>query len=241
MKKLAVLLAAVMAYGTTAFGCWYKFYNYQDYIYAINNREVHTQQVIVTDKSQNKVQYTVKNNMVVDFPISVSVKLVSNDEVVLSDENGNQVTVPNELPNNVKKEIISCALQYRVLPNGNWVTVQKYETASGTIPNSYPPNFYFGRNNIFPKCKKGDVIMIRLYVTDGIWQSGDPASMCADKLVPIENPVANITQESGKCMSLNGSYTFNLEDGARDYNLGGNWAPNLVTTVIWSGKTRAVK
>ena len=65
--------------------------------------------------------------------------------------------------------------------------------------------------------------------------------MCADKLVPIENPVANITEESGKCMSLNGSYTFNLEDGARDYNLGGNWAPNLVTTVIWSGKTRAVK
>ena len=61
--------------------------------------------------------------MVVDFPISVSVKLVSNDEVVLSDENGNKVTVPNELPNNVKKEIISCALQYRVLPNGNWVTV----------------------------------------------------------------------------------------------------------------------
>ena len=42
MKKLAVLLAAVIAYGTTAFGCWYKFYNYEDYIYSINNREVHT-------------------------------------------------------------------------------------------------------------------------------------------------------------------------------------------------------
>lgn len=231
MKKLAVLLAAVIAYGTTAFGCWYKFYNYEDYIYSINNREVHTQQVIVTDKLQNKVQYTVKNNMVVDFPISVSVKLVSNDEVVLNDQNGNNVTLSEE-----KKEIISCALQYRVLPNGNWVTVQKYETASGTIPNSYPPNFYLGRNNIFPKCKKGDVIMIRLYVTDGIWQSGDPANMCADKLVQIDNPVSN-----GKSLSLNDSYTFNMEDGARDHNLGGNWAPNLVTTVIWSGKTRAVK
>lgn len=231
MKKLAVLLAAVIAYGTTAFGCWYKFYNYEDYIYSINNREVHTQQVIVTDKSQNKVQYTVKNNMIVDFPISVSVKLVSNDEVVLNDQNGNNVTLSKE-----KQEIISCALQYRVLPNGNWVTVQKYETASGTIPSSYPPNFYLGRNNIFPKCKKGDVIMIRLYVTDGIWQSGDPASMCADKLIQIGNPVSG-----GTSMSLNNSYTFNLEDGARDYNLGGNWAPNLVTTVIWSGKTRAVK
>lgn len=232
MKKLAVMLAAVMAYGTTAFGCWFKYYNYEDYIYSINNREVHTQQVIVTDKSKDKVQYTVKNNMIVDFPISVAVKLVSNDAVVLNDENGNPITLSEE-----KKEIMSCALQYRVLPNGNWVTVQTYETASGTIPSSYPPNFYLGRNNIFPKCKKGDVIMIRLYVTDGIWQSGDPASMCTNQLVQIDNPVV-LNRTS---MSLKNSYTFNIEEGARDYNLGGNWAPNLVTTVIWSGKTRAVK
>ena len=60
--------------------------------------------------------------------------------------------------------------------------------------------------------------------------------MCPDKLVQIDNPVSN-----GKSLSLNDSYTFNMEDGARDHNLGGNWAPNLVTTVIWSGKTRAVK
>ncbi len=236
MKKLGVLLAAIAAFTTTAFGCWYKFYNYEDYIYAINNREVHTEQVIVSDTANKKIQYTVKNNMVVDFPVSVSVKLVSNDAVVLDNNEGGQTTVTNQKP-----EIISCALQYRVLPNGNWVTVQKYETETGTIPQAYPPNFYLGRNNIYPKCKKGDVIMIRLYVTDGIWQSGDPASMCADKLVAIENPVANITEASGKCKSLNGSYTFNLSDGAKDFNLGGGWAPNLVTTVIWSGKTRAVK
>lgn len=192
MKKLAVLLAAVMAYGTTAFGCWYKFYNYEDYIYSINNREVHAESIKITDKNNKVVTYRVKNNMVVDFPLSVAVKLVSQDKVILDDSNGNPTDTGIE-----KDEVLSCALQYRVLPNGNWVTVQKYETPTGTIPNSYPPNFYFGRNNIFPKCKPGDVIMIRVYVTDGVWQSGDPASMCDiykdsdDVGVTMTNPVSN--------------------------------------------------
>ncbi len=95
MKKLGVLLAAIAAFTTTAFGCWYKFYNYEDYIYAINNREVHTEQVIVSDTANKKIQYTVKNNMVVDFPVSVSVKLVSNDAVVLDNNEGGQTTVTN--------------------------------------------------------------------------------------------------------------------------------------------------
>lgn len=231
MKKLAVLLAAVIAYGTTAFGCWYKFYNYEDYIYSVNNREVHTESVQMTNKNNKVITYTVKNNMVVDFPISVAVKLVSNDKVVLDGED--IVSKP---------EVISCALQYRVLPNGNWVTVQKYETPTGTIPSTYPPNFYLGRNNIFPKCNPGDVVMIRVYVTDGIWQSGDPSSLCdfykdsSDVGAIIENPVNNKSTRT-----LKSNMTFNLQNGAASLNLGGNWAPSLVTTVIWSGKTRAEK
>ena len=242
MKKLGVLLAAVAAFTTTAFGCWYKFYNYEDYIYAVNNRQIHTESVVVTDKVNKKITYTVKNNKVVDFPISVSVKLVSNDAVVLNDNEGGTVTITNSKP-----EIISCALQYRVLPNGNWVTVQKYETETGTIPSSYPSNFYLGRNNIYPKCKPGDVIMIRVYVTDGIWQSGNPSSFC-DKYL---NGTAEEKQAIGgwhlnevtnqQIWSLKDTITFNMSDGAAGLDLGGSWAPNLVTTVIWSGKTRAVK
>ena len=108
MKKLAVLLTAVIAYGTTAFGCWYKFYNYEDYIYSINNREVHAESVKITDKTDKNntvTTYKVKNNMVVDFPVSVAVKLVSQDKVVLDDSNGNPTDTGI-----TKAEVLSCAL-----------------------------------------------------------------------------------------------------------------------------------
>lgn len=111
MKKFGILLATLAAF-TTTFGCWYKFYNYEDYIYAINNKEIHTENIYVADTTTKQIKYDVINNMVVDFPISVSVKLVSKDQVIIGD-----IGVTN------KPEIISCSLQYRVLPNGKWITV----------------------------------------------------------------------------------------------------------------------
>ena len=93
--------------------------------------------------------------MVVDFPGTVMAKLVSDTKIVVDDSH----SVP---------EILRGALQYRVLPSGSWVTVADYETPTGSIPPSMPPAAYFGRNNVWPKnCKAGDVIMIRMYVTDG--------------------------------------------------------------------------
>ena len=93
--------------------------------------------------------------MTVDFPVTAVMKLVSNSKIILDDKTK-------------KPEILRCMLQYRVLPRGNWITVEEYSTPTGSIPMSFPPAAYLGRNNIWPKnCKAGDVIMIRLYVTDG--------------------------------------------------------------------------
>jgi len=86
----------------------------------------------------------------------VNVKLTSESAVQFSEE--------------AKPEIVTCVLQYRVLPKGNWITVKEYLTPSGTIPFTAPPFAYFGKNNIWPKdIKPGDVIMIRLYITDGMY------------------------------------------------------------------------
>lgn len=217
-KTLLFIFAAFLS--TTAFSCWFGTYDYEDYIYSINNIQLHTSSVEV-QPYHTTVKYKIKNNMVVDFPISVSVKLVSQDEVNLG---GTTVT-------NSKQEILKCALQYRVLPNGNWVTVQEYQTPTGTIPSSYPANFYFGRNNISPVCKKGDIIMIRVYVTDGMWQSGDINSMCDGRLTNIKNGIPTLADEIIVSMNSQG----------KSPDLGGGWHPNLVTTVIWSGKTRPIK
>jgi len=74
MKKILLIFAAFLS--TTAFSCWFGTYDYEDYIYSINNIQLHTSSVKV-QPYHTTVKYTIKNNMVVDFPISVSVKLVS--------------------------------------------------------------------------------------------------------------------------------------------------------------------
>ena len=98
--------------------------------------------------------------------------------------------------------IVNCTLQYRVLPNGNWVTVKQYSTPCGTIPFTAPPFTYFGQNNIWPKdIKEGDVIMVRIYITDGMYQSGNAIDLCEDKLT-------NVSTEKGIKRTLpNFTYT----------------------------------
>lgn len=165
MKKLLLLL--ILSISTVSLACWYNYYNYEDYIYGINNFERHSGIQFINENGKMTSKYTVSNNMVVDFPISVSMKITSDSTV-----NGTH-----------KPEVMYCALQYRVLPYGEWVTVAEHDFKAGSIPLNALPNFYLGKNNINPiGCKKDDVIMIRLYVTDGTWQSGELDDMCADKL-----------------------------------------------------------
>ena len=168
-KKLTALAVAVFA-AVQSFGCWYNRINYNDYIFGLNNFEQHTWASSATDPHGKALTtFHIRNNMVVDFPVTASIKLVSDSRIVVDDDSK-------------KPEILRCKLQYRVLPDGNWTTVGEYDVPTGKIPASAPPAPYLGRNNIWPKkCKAGDVIMIRLYVTDGQFQSGDLADKCEDQ------------------------------------------------------------
>lgn len=131
---------------------------------------------------------------------------------------------------NLALEYVTCKLQYRVLPNGSWVTVAERNFEPDTIPANAMPTFYLGRNNITPKgLKQGDVIMIRVYVSRGTTESGDLDDLCNEKLV--DNKFQN-------------SYVYTFNDSAHtstEYDLGGNWLPHLVTTVIFSGNYRPVR
>ena len=224
MKKL-IAIAAIFA-SLAANACWYYFYQYEDFIKGINNFQRHANAEIVTwnDHGQpvRTTQYSVENNLVVDFPITVSVKLVSDTPIFIG-----AVTETN------KAELLECALQYRVLPNGKWVTVEHYTTPTGTIGIDTATDFYLGQNNIAPKCKKGDVIMIRLYVTDGIWQSGPLEEDCSRMLGVGQS------EKFPDKYTLPDFFTYNLYSKTlSDVDLGGRWLPHLVTTVIWSGETR---
>lgn len=223
MKKKALSAIGAILLTLPALACWYKRINYIDYIYAVNGVKDVVTYEIVEDASKNTTfqHYTVKNNTVVDLPITVDVKLTSGSAVQFSEE--------------AKPQIVTCVLQYRVLPKGNWVTVKEYTTPSGTIPFKAPPFAYFGKNNIWPKdIKPGDAIMIRLYITDGMYQSGNLLEMCDDKVVNVSTPMGT------KKTLPDFDYTIGQTPLA-DYDLGGNWYPNQCVTVIWSGKTRPIR
>jgi len=225
-KILKTLTALALLAATPAFGCWYNRISYNDYIFGVNNFERHTE-ATVSKGADGKAQttFTVQNNMTVDFPVTVTMKLVSDSQIILDDETK-------------KPEILRCALQYRVLPSGNWTTVEEYKVPTGKIPMSAPPAAYLNRNNIWPKkCKAGDVIMIRLYVTDGSFQSGDLSDKCEEFL-----EVQSEGRGAGK-YTLPDTFTYTPHDSTSmiGVDLGGMWTPQYVVTVIYSGKTRPIQ
>ena len=210
MKK--ILLSALISLATlTSSACWYKYWQFNDYIFGVNNYENHTTAVL---NQNNEIQYTVKNNQIVDLPISISINL---DSQTLDSSDGLDMSM-------------ICALQYRVLPDGEWQTVAERAFEPNSIPTGALPTFYLGRNNINPSgLKEGDVIMIRLYVSRGMKESGDLEDLCDTKL-------------TDSVLNNNYQYTFNDNDHtSTQYDLGGNWLPHLVTTVIFSGNYRPIR
>lgn len=211
MNTKLTLFAAASFAAMASFGCWYNRISYNDYIYGVNNFERHAEAKVEKDAGDGKAvtTYTVQNNMTVDFPVTVTMKLVSDSQVILDDDTK-------------KPEILRCALQYRVLPNGNWTTVEEYKVPTGNIPMSAPPAAYLNRNNIWPKkCKAGDVIMIRLYVTDGSFQSGDLADKCDEQL-----GYGKSAKHPDK-YTLPDAFTYTPHESASmlEVDLGGMWTP----------------
>ena len=78
MKTKILTAISTIAFSiTAAFGCWYNRISYNDYIYGVNSFERHAEATITKEDGKATTTYHIENNMVVDFPVTVSVKLVS--------------------------------------------------------------------------------------------------------------------------------------------------------------------
>lgn len=215
------LAAAISLASLMSSACWYNMQYYNDYIFGINNYENHVA-ATANDITPTTTDYVVKNNMVVDLPISISIKL---DQNIVS-----ETATDVELLNNM----VYCVLQYRILPDGEWQNVAEADFQPNSIMPDMPPAFYLGRNNIYPtNCKKGDVIMVRLYVSRGQYQTGNLDSNCDKTLVDNK---------------LKDSYYYSIdrrgnigEDNNIGEDLGGAWLPQNVFTVVFSGNYRPIR
>ena len=221
IKKL--LTGAIIFATTAAFACWYNTTYYNDYIYGINNYENHTT-AIANASNSSTTDYVVKNNMIVDFPLSISMKLAANTV----EDSANLLA--NEL------NTVICMLQYRVLPDGEWRTVAYQEFAPNTISDDMPPAFWLGRNNINPSgLKEGDMIMVRLYVSRGMKESGMLDSKC-DKTLN-DNRLQSLFEYS---INKSGIVEPAINNGLVD-DLGGAWLPQNVVTLEFSGNYRPTR
>lgn len=78
LKAQRTLIAyAFSLFALCSYACWYNTHYYNDYIFAINTG-VHVPSVEIVDEGFTRhLTYTVTNNIVVDLPLTVAVKLVT--------------------------------------------------------------------------------------------------------------------------------------------------------------------
>jgi len=136
MKKRILYATLFALLSFTVLACWFTQANYNyNYIAGLNNYMVHYNPSAIG--ITNAVYY---NNMIVDIPITVWVKIGKR----YPDQPGEE---------EIDKPIKSAKLQYRILPNGNWVTVKSFDNPSWQM-NFADPIPLFGKNNIFHKMQK---------------------------------------------------------------------------------------
>lgn len=84
------------------------------------------------------------------------------------------------------KEIIIAQLQYRKLPDGQWITIKRIENPNWDIKSNQPV-LLFGRYSIMSNnLSYNDRIIVRLYLTDGVVQSGDKTATNDDFVQAVD-------------------------------------------------------
>ena len=195
MKKLLILCAAVLTVNT--FACWFTQENFNgNYIAGVNNYQSRY------TETANLSQAIYTNDLLVAFPLTVWVKLTP----LKYSPSGELLNTPIPL--------VKAVLQYKVLPAGSWKTVKTIKNVSWPL-NWQHPVALFGKNSIDPEISAGTAILIRLYLSDGTFETGDLNSDIAASEVP-----AKATKNSG------GSYS-------------GGWTAPFVLRVIYNGRRRA--
>lgn len=194
MKKLLSILAAVLT--VNSFACWFTQANFNgNYIAGVNNYQARY------SETANLSQAIYTNDLSVAFPLTVWVKVTP----LKYSPSGELLNTPAPL--------VKAVLQYKVLPSGAWKTVKTIENVSWKI-NWQHPVALFGKNIIDPDVPAGTAILIRFYLSDGTFETGDLSTDISGDEVPTK-----ATQDSG------GSYS-------------GGWTAPFVLKVIYNGRKR---
>ena len=190
-----LLIGGLTLFSTIVHACWFTADNFNTcYIAGVNSYVSHYSPA----ESIGSAVY--KNGQTVDFPLTVWVKV--------SDRFADQ---PGEAEG--KKAIIHAVLQYRVLPNGRWKTVRELKNLNWDMDFQNPVAL-FGKNNVsIPGIAAGTEVLIRLYLSDGTYETGDLNATISDS-IPDQ-----VTQ-------INGIYS-------------GGWTAPFIMRVIASGKEKA--
>lgn len=212
MKKILASICTLLT--LTSFACWFTESNFNtNYIASINNSAKH---YLPSDNINNATYFNGSKVSNVALPLTVQIKI--------SERNGDQIN------DSTKNPIIKAILQYKIVRfdmNGNiksqtqFKTVKTLDNPKWNMSFSEPVNL-FGKTGIINindnEISKGDGIIIRLYLSDGIYQSGDLNSDIQWNDIPDE-----INQ------TLN-----NIEIGED------GWSAPFVFKVIFSGTRRII-
>ncbi|HBJ94971.1 MAG TPA: hypothetical protein DDZ11_00255 [Lentisphaeria bacterium] len=195
MKIKTLLIGALSALAVAAQACWFTADNFNAcYIAGVNDYVQHY------SPAENIGAAVYRNGQTVDMPITVWVKVSDR----FADQTGEAAG---------SKRITRAVLQYKVLPNGRWKTVRELKNLNWHMNFQHPVSL-FGKSSISVSgLAAGTEILIRLYLTDGTYETGDLNSN-------ITNVPDTATEANG------GSYE-------------GGWTAPFVMRVKVSGKERA--
>lgn len=175
MKRF--LSTLMLAGALVASACWFTESNYNaTYIASINGKGVHYSPVSSIEMA------TYKNGMEVDLPMTIQVKV--------SDRFGDQ---PGE---SGSRPIVKAILQYKVVRAGGastpFITVKTLENLDWSMNFSNPVNL-FGKDgtiDIKSDIAAGDDIIVRVWLSDGIYTTGDINADITVSQVPDEQSSA---------------------------------------------------
>lgn len=177
MRLKSLLSSVLLAVSLVANACWFTEDNFNgNYIAFLTGDIVHYSPTAVISNA------TYYNGQTVAMPFTVFVK-VSNR---FDEESGS---------NSIKRAI----LQYKVLPNGEWVTVKDINNPDWDMDFQNPVAL-FGRNTInIPGLENNTEILIRLYLSDGIYETGNLSSDISGDAIPdvANGPVPSEIEYSG--------------------------------------------
>lgn len=194
MKKLLSLLTTLLT--ISSFACWFTQENFNgNYIAGVNNYQSRY------TETANFSQAIYTNDLSVTFPLTVWVKVTP----LKYSPSGELLNTPIPL--------VKAVLQYKVLPSGSWKTVKKIENVSWKMDFSHPVAL-FGKNSIDLDVPAGTAILIRFYLSDGTFETGDIQTDISGDEVP-----AKATKDSGASYS-------------------GGWTAPFVLKVIYNGRKR---